>query len=206
MTETTDLNNSVYIVGLIIFYWMLFNLGSQFVPSSDDAAANAVIAPAGSASRIKTRGESLSAVFEAIGRGDRNFSETTFLAAAVNVHEIILSAFAAGDERILEPLLGREVLDAFTSDISNRRQRHQTLDLILIGERDTTIINAAIAEGMAEITVQFLTDVVKATRSGNGAIVDGDSSHIIEICDVWTFSRKLEPLDSAWRLTRTASV
>lgn len=46
MTENMDLNNSVYLVGLIIFYWMLFSLGNQSVASSDNEAADAVMAPA----------------------------------------------------------------------------------------------------------------------------------------------------------------
>ena len=47
MTEAMDMNSNLYLVGLILFYWLLFNLASQSVPSGEDARTEAVAAVAG---------------------------------------------------------------------------------------------------------------------------------------------------------------
>lgn len=95
------------------------------------------------------------------------------------------------------------MLTAFNRAICDRQQRCETLDLIVIGEKDSTIIDAKIVGSNAEITVRFVADVVEAMRSENGAIISGDLKHITETCDIWTFSRDLASADPSWRLTVT---
>jgi predicted lipid-binding transport protein (Tim44 family) len=204
MTEAMDMNSNLYLVGLFLFYWLLFNLASQSVPSGNEDSAEKGVAMPDTPQPDMEAGH-LPAALEAIGKADRNFTRAHFLAAAANAHEIILDAFAAGDEMILGPLVGPDVLTAFVDAIDERRKRSETLDLIVVGEKEATIVDAGIVDGMADITVRFVTDIVKATRSEVGKMISGDLNHIIETCDIWTFSRDLSSRDPSWRLTVTSN-
>lgn len=205
MTEAMDMNSNLYLVGLILFYWLLFNLASQPTPTGEDGRTEAVAAVAGTPQQPEAETGRLPVALKAIGKADRNFTDANFLATAASVHEIILDAFAAGDEAILGPLVGPDVLAAFGGAIEERRQRGEVLDLIVIGEKESAIVDADIVEGTAEITVRFVADIVKAMRSENGRIISGDLNHIIETCDIWTFSRDLASRDPSWRVTVTAN-
>jgi len=204
MTEAMDMNSNLYLAGLFLFYWLLFNLASRSAPSGKEDHAEKNVAKPDTPQPDMETGH-LKAALEAIGRADRNFTRAHFLAAAANAHEIILDAFATGDEMILGPLVGPDVFAAFSAAIDERRRRGETLDLIVVGEKEATIVDAGIVDVMADITVRFVTDIAKATRSEAGKMISGDLNHIIETCDIWTFSRDLASRDPSWRLTVTSN-
>ena len=81
-------------------------------PTAEEAEAAAerikVLAPAGG---------SLAEGLKAITAEDRSFNPDTFLKGARSAYEMIVTAFAEGDRKMLKQLLSREVLDGFVAAI-----------------------------------------------------------------------------------------
>src|SRR5262249_41128360 len=62
----------------------------------------------------------------AIGRADPSFDPDRFLEGAKMAFEMIVTAFAKGDEKALEPLLAPNVFESFAADIRRRREAGET--------------------------------------------------------------------------------
>ena len=57
---------------------------------------------------------------------------------------------------------------------------------------------------MAEITVRFVSDQISQTLDRDGKYVSGADA-VMELRDVWTFTRDLARSDPAWRLAQARS-
>jgi predicted lipid-binding transport protein (Tim44 family) len=118
---------------------------------------------------------------------------------------MIVTAFAEGDRKALKQLLSRDVFDSFAEAISERERKGETVDFKFVGISTTEITDAEISGKAANITVKFVSDLISATRDREGAVVDGNPTHISEVTDLWTFSRDLTSRDPNWRVVATAT-
>jgi predicted lipid-binding transport protein (Tim44 family) len=55
----------------------------------------------------------------------------------------------------------------------------------------------------AAITVKFVSELISATLSKSGAVIEGDPKQVREIADVWTFERDVGSRDPNWKLAAT---
>ena len=51
--------------------------------------------------------------------------------------------------------------------------------------------------------MRFLSNLITATRDAQGNVVDGNAEAVVEVPDVWTFSRQLGSRDPNWQLVAT---
>jgi predicted lipid-binding transport protein (Tim44 family) len=140
----------------------------------------------------------------AIKLADRAFESEHFLSGARQAYEIIITAFAKGDRATLRPLLSGEVYTAFESAISARETAKQTVAFTFVGFKDTRIVEASLANRVADITVAFGAQFISATSSESGAVVDGDPKSVREVTDVWSFTRDTRARDPNWTLVATS--
>ena len=145
-----------------------------------------------------------SALFD-IGLVDRSFDKEQFLKGARAAYEMILSAYAGGDRASLKPLLSDEVYAAFDSAIAAREQAGHKATLTLVGFSDVKVIAAALKGTLAEITLAFGSRLISATAAADGKVVEGDTAAVVEVTDVWTFSRDTRSRDPNWTLVATSS-
>lgn len=139
-------------------------------------------------------------------RQDSSFEPKGFVDGAKMAYEMIVTAFAEGDRRALRQLLSREVYDGFVSAIAERESREETIEFKFIGVEKAEITETTIQGPDAHLTVRFVSELISATRSKAGEIVDGDPSAVSEVTDIWTFSREVAARDPNWRLVATESV
>jgi predicted lipid-binding transport protein (Tim44 family) len=143
----------------------------------------------------------------AINKYDRNFEPEPFLQGAKRAYEMIVSAFASGDRKVLKDLLSRDVFDGFTSAIAEREGRGELIDQQFVGIKKADIVGAEVQNGAASVTVRFLSELITATRDQSGSVVGGDPQRITEVTDIWTFSRDVSSkraLDNPnWKLVET---
>ena len=143
----------------------------------------------------------------AINKHDRNFEPEPFLQGATLAYEMIVSAFASGDRKVLKDLLSRDVFDGFTSAIAEREGRGELIDQQFVGIKKADIVGAEVQNGAASVTVRFLSELITATRDKSGTVVSGDPQRITEVTDIWTFSRDVSSkraLDNPnWKLVET---
>jgi predicted lipid-binding transport protein (Tim44 family) len=147
----------------------------------------------------------LEASLAAIRRADNSFHPDRFLEGAKMAFEMIVTAYAKGDEKTLEPLLAKDVYDSFASAIRQRRDAGQTMETSVVGIRSATIEGAEMRGREARITVNFVSEQVNLTKDKGGATVEGDPKAIETVTDVWTFGRDTRTRDPNWLLVETGA-
>ncbi|MGE0023909.1 MAG: Tim44/TimA family putative adaptor protein [Hyphomicrobium sp.] len=141
-------------------------------------------------------------------RLDTKFDPEQFLRGARQAYEMIVTAFAEGNRRMLRDLLSADVLDSFSRAIAEREQRGQVIDQSFVGINKADILEAEVSpKGIASVTVRFVSQLISATRDKAGNVIDGDEHRIKDVTDIWTFSRDISTKDARrnvnWKLVGT---
>jgi predicted lipid-binding transport protein (Tim44 family) len=139
---------------------------------------------------------------------DPKFDPEHFLSGARQAYEMIVTAFAEGNRRMLRDLLSADVLDSFTRAIAEREQRGHVIDQSFVGINKADMLEAEVSpKGIASITVRFVSQLISATRDKAGNIIDGDDTRIKDVTDIWTFSRDISTKEARrnlnWKLVAT---
>ncbi len=164
-------------------------------PASDDVVIDKV-APAGSA---------LNSALKQILSVDRSFEPEPFLEGARAAYEMIVMAFADGDKKALKNLLSGDVYEGFVSAIDDREKRGETIESTFVGIDKAEIVEAALKDTTARVTVKIHSQLISATRDKSGDVVDGDPAKVTEVVDIWTFARDTHSRDPNWKLVATES-
>jgi predicted lipid-binding transport protein (Tim44 family) len=149
--------------------------------------------------------EGLAGGLAQIRAADPSFDPTSFLAGAKIAFEMILTAFAKGDEVKLKPLVSPEVFQHFRDALQALKaagRSHETT-LVAIGAAD--IAEARLDGRQARISVRFNSQQINVTRASDGTVVEGDPQTVSAITDLWTFVRDLRSRDPNWTLVATSS-
>jgi predicted lipid-binding transport protein (Tim44 family) len=138
-----------------------------------------------------------------IYRADRSFDPEHFMRGAKQAYEMIVTAFAEGNRKILKDLLSREVYEGFVSAITERETRGEQMDQSFVGINRADLIEAELKNDLAQLTVKFLSQLISATRDRAGQVISGDPQRIRDVTDIWTFAREVGSRDPNWRLVAT---
>ena len=142
-----------------------------------------------------------------IYRYDNAFDPTAFVKGARQAYEMIVTAFAEGNRKTLKDLLSREVYDEFAAEMAARDKRGELIDQSFVGINKADITEAETKNGVATITVRFVSQLISATRDRSGIVTGGDPQKIKEVTDVWTFSRDVSSARARqnlnWKLIAT---
>jgi predicted lipid-binding transport protein (Tim44 family) len=150
-------------------------------------------------------GTPLDAGLAQIQLADPDFNPEDFIKGAGGAFGIVVEAFAAGDAGALRPLLSDDVYDNFTTAMKARQSAEQTLETTLVGLNSADLIEAHMRDHTAFVTVKFVSEQINVTRDAEGAVVEGDPSHIATVTDIWTFARNTQSRDPSWTLVETRS-
>ena len=138
---------------------------------------------------------------------DAAFDPTAFVNGARQAYEMIVTAFAEGNRKTLKDLLSREVNDEFVSELATREKRGELIDQSFVGINKADIVEAEMKNGLANITVRFVSQLITATRDRTGTVTGGDPQKIREVTDVWTFARDVSTARARqnlnWKLVAT---
>ncbi|HJP23005.1 MAG TPA: Tim44/TimA family putative adaptor protein [Alphaproteobacteria bacterium] len=137
---------------------------------------------------------------------DSSFDVETFVEGARVAYEMIIAAFANGDEETLGQLLSDSVLDDFTGAIRDRQERNEILETTLVSLETADPLDARVVGDMAEVTVKFVAEISNVTRDAEGEVVAGDAMAVNVVTDIWTFARDVRSSDPNWRLIETRSM
>lgn len=141
----------------------------------------------------------------AIRRVDPSFDPERFLDGAKMAFEMILTAFAKGDEKTLEPLLAPNVFESFAADIRRRKEAGETRETTLSGIRSARLHEAKLEGREARVTVLIVSEQTNVTRDRAGNLIDGDPKNPEVVSDLWTFARDTRSRDPNWQLVETAA-
>lgn len=136
---------------------------------------------------------------------DPSFDPAEFLGGAKAAYEMIVLAFANGDRKTLKDLLAKDVYEGFESAIRDRETRNEKVETQFVSIDKAEISDALLRARNAQVTVRFLSKLITATRDAAGAVIDGSPEKVIDVVDIWTFSRDTTSRDPNWRLIATES-
>lgn len=138
-----------------------------------------------------------------IARADASFDPEHFLRGAKQAYEMIVTAFAEGNRKLLKDLLSREVFESFASAITDRESRSEQIDQSFVGINKAELVEAELKGSTAQVTVKFVSQLISATRDSGGQVIAGDPQRIREVTDIWTFARDVTSRNPNWRLIAT---
>jgi predicted lipid-binding transport protein (Tim44 family) len=116
---------------------------------------------------------------------------------------MIVTAFAEGDRRTLKNLLSREVYDGFEGAITEREKQGHKVETRFVAIEKAVITAAELRGNAGQVTVQFVSQLVSATRDKDGNVIDGNAEKVTDVTDVWTFAREVASRDPNWKLIAT---
>jgi predicted lipid-binding transport protein (Tim44 family) len=180
----------------------------QTAAADQAAAADVATATAEAEAKLKSfaKGDaSVEAGLLTIFQADPAFDAEHFMAGSKQAYEMLVTAFAEGNRKILKDLLSRDVYDGFAAAIADRESRHEQIDQSFVGINRANITEAEMKGGTAQVTVKFVSQLISATRDKSGIVVSGDPQRIKEVTDVWTFARDVNSRSPNWRLIATQS-
>jgi predicted lipid-binding transport protein (Tim44 family) len=153
--------------------------------------------------RYATKGSPLGKSLTALIKIEPSFDPGQFLEGAKAAYEMVVGAFADGDEKTLKQLLGKDVLDGFMRAIDERESRGETLESTLVGIDKADILESEIKDQQAFVTLKFVSELISVTRDVDGDVIDGDPKKVREVTDIWTFVRDIASRNPNWKLVAT---
>lgn len=136
---------------------------------------------------------------------DPAFNAKQFLQGARSAYEMIVMGFAEGDRNTLRSLLSSEVFEGFDAVIAEREQRGEVTKSTFVGINKAEFTDAGVGGNEAYVTLKIESQLISATYSADGNLVDGDPESVGDVNDVWTFARDLRSKDPNWKLVATES-
>jgi len=140
-----------------------------------------------------------------IALADSSFSPQSFLDGGRAAFGMIVGAYAAGDMDALRPLVNDTVLANFKAALDGQRAAGETLQTELVSIKSADIVEAALDDSLASVTVKFVSEQVTALRDAKGDVIDGDPTRVNSVTDIWTFARDTRSRDPNWHLVATRS-
>ena len=134
---------------------------------------------------------------------DPSFDVARFLEGAGAAYRLILESFWKGDVDAIKPHVAPHVFETFANAVEQRAKDGHKLDNRLVALDPPVIVEAAVENGAAIVTVRFEADIAAVTRNAEGEVIAGSMSDAVQTRDRWTFRRDLQSRDPNWFLIET---
>lgn len=189
-----------------------FSADSQKEKQKTDIESNVITLPQRDAIRpadfsdidaVAPQGSAVNKGLRAIRRADPAFSVKTFMDGVRIAYEMVLTAFANGDRDTLKTLLAPDVYEGFSSAIAGRQKEGEVVKFSFVGLNKADIAAARCENGYAQISLHFVCEIISVTYDEADKLIDGDPAAIVEVKDLWTFSRDVRSGNPNWLLTAT---
>jgi predicted lipid-binding transport protein (Tim44 family) len=161
------------------------------------------VAPAERWKDIAEPGSVIALGLDAIAAADAGFDARHFLTGARAAYEMVVTAFAEGDQRTLKNVLSREVFEGFEAAMREREGRGESVETRFVSIDKADIVSSELRGRTAQVTVRFVSQLVSVTRDRSGTVIEGAPDKVTEVTDVWTFARDVSSRDPNWKLVAT---
>ena len=132
---------------------------------------------------------------------DPNFTVENFVDGAKKAFEYILVRYSEDDIKSLKPLLATEIFNNFSDQIKQREKKKEKLGITILKIDDPEIIDINIEKNkLCFIKLEFKSQQVQTTRDSKDKIIDGNDNLILNITELWTFSKELKNKNPNWVL------
>ena len=132
---------------------------------------------------------------------DDKFEINSFCDGAKKAFEFILTEYSKNNLKALEKLVSKNMYKAFEDQINLRVKNKERLEITVISVKDPEIKSVNLEKKyVAYFKLLFDSEQVQITKNSKGEIIDGDNNQILQIKEIWTFSKNLKSKDPNWIL------
>ena len=132
---------------------------------------------------------------------DNNFEINSFFEGAKKAFEFILTEYSNNNLKVLEKLVNKNIYKEFENQINLRTDKNEELEITVISVKTPEIKSVNLEKKYtAYFKLLFSSEQVQITKNSKGDIIDGDSNQILQIKEIWTFSKNLKSKDPNWIL------
>ena len=132
---------------------------------------------------------------------DNNFEINSFFEGAKKAFEFILTEYSSNNLKVLEKLVNKNIYKEFENQINLRTGKNEELVITVISVKNPEIKSVNLEKKYtAYFKLLFESEQVQLTKNSKGEIIDGDSNQILQIKEIWTFSKNLKSKDPNWIL------
>ena len=134
---------------------------------------------------------------------ETDFDLDTFLDGTKKAFEYILMSYSKDELKKLSELLEKDLFNTYSSEINQRKKKKHKLEIDIIELKEPIIKSAEISKAKsAIIKIQFESQQIQTTKNDNGEIIDGDVNQILNIKELWVFSKQLGNKSPIWKLVQ----
>ena len=134
---------------------------------------------------------------------DPSFTVENFIDGAKKAFEYILVKYSENDLKSLKNLLAPQILTNFTDQIKLRQKQKQILGITILKIDDPEIIDVSIVKNkQCFIKLEFKSQQVQTTKDSNNKVIDGNDNLILNISELWTFSKEIKNKNPNWILEK----
>lgn len=148
-------------------------------------------------------GSAVARGLDEIAKIEPGFDARGFAEGAKQAYEMIVTAFAQGDTKVLKTLLSKDVYDGFERAIQDRTKRGEKAETTFVSIDKAEFVAVECRNRVAQVTTRFVSKLITATRDAAGAVIEGSPEAVVDVTDVWTFARTLGTRDPNWQLVAT---
>lgn len=136
-----------------------------------------------------------------IKKHESDFDLETFLDGTKKAFEYILMSYSKDELEKLSELLDKDLFNAYSTEINQRKKKRLKLDIDIIELKEPVIKSVELVKTKdARIKIEFQSQQIQTTKNDNGEIVDGDINEILNIKELWIFSKQLGNKSPIWKL------
>ena len=134
---------------------------------------------------------------------DPSFTVENLIYWAKKAFEYILVKYSENDLKSLKSLLAPQILTNFTDQIKLRQKQKQILGITILKIDDPEIIDVSIVKNkQCFIKLEFKSQQVQTTKDSNNKVIDGNDNLILNISELWTFSKEIKNKNPNWILEK----
>ena len=132
---------------------------------------------------------------------DDSFDIKDFLNGAKSAFEYIINTYVKNNDKELEKFLSKNILNIYKSEISKRKKKKHELQIEIIEIKEPVIIDVKVSsDNTAVISLEYSSQQIQVTRDFDKNLIDGDPNQILDIKEIWVFSKKLGKKSPIWTL------
>ena len=132
---------------------------------------------------------------------DAEFEVNSFCEGAKKAFEFILTEYSGNNLKALEKLVSKNIYKAFEDQINLRAKNKEKLEITVISVKKPEIKSVNLEKKyIAYFKLLFDSEQIQITKNSNDEIIDGDNNQILQIKEIWTFSKNLKSKDPNWIL------
>ena len=132
---------------------------------------------------------------------DDKFEISSFCDGAKKAFEYILTEYSSDNLKALKNLVSENIYKAFEDQVNLRAKNKEKLEITVISVKNPEIKSVNLEKKyVAYFKLLFDSEQVQVTKNSNDEIIDGDNNQILQIKEIWTFSKNLKSKNPNWIL------